>query len=65
MQAERLGDLRADGAQRVERRHRLLEHHRDPPPAQVAERVLAGVDQVDAVEGEASGAVARAPAAGP
>ena len=38
MQAQRLGDLAADGVQRVQRRHRLLEHHADAVAAQRAQR---------------------------
>ena len=34
MRLERLHDLVADPDHRIERRHRLLEDHRDPPPAQ-------------------------------
>jgi hypothetical protein len=38
VQAYRLGDLLADGEHRVERRHRLLEDHRDLGAADVAQR---------------------------
>ena len=56
MHAQRLGDLRADGLQRVERRHRLLEHHADAPAAhaRTAPRSLAR-QQVAPVEHDAPG----------
>ena len=37
MAAHRLADLLADRVDRIERRHRLLEHHRREPAAQIAE----------------------------
>ena len=40
MQDERLGDLRADPVQRVQRGHRLLKDHRDPVAAQAPHRLF-------------------------
>ena len=40
MRLEHLGDLVADPHQRVQRRHRLLEHHRDVAAAQAEPLVL-------------------------
>ena len=44
MDQDRLGDLITDILQRVKRRHRLLEHHRDIVAAQVAEFQSQAVD---------------------
>ena len=41
MAADRLGDLRADREDRVERGHRLLEDHRDQPAAHLAQAAVA------------------------
>jgi hypothetical protein len=41
MEDERLGDLAPDAAQRVQRGHRLLEHHGDSVAAEAAHRLLA------------------------
>ncbi|MCM3755429.1 hypothetical protein M3665_26265, partial [Bacillus licheniformis] len=46
VQHDRLADLRADRIQRVERRHRLLEDHRDVRAAQPAHLALALGDQI-------------------
>ena len=54
-----LGDLLADGLDRVERRHRLLEHHADVVAAQRAHLVFGGRKDVDAVEGDAAGGARR------
>ncbi len=52
MQDERLGDLGADAAQRVQRRHRLLEHHGDPVAAQAAHRLLVEPDHLARLEAD-------------
>ena len=44
--AVRLADLLFDGMQRVERGHRLLEHHGDAPAAHAPEIRFAGTDQL-------------------
>jgi hypothetical protein len=49
------GNLFADGLDRIERRHRLLEHHADVVAAQRAHLVLGCREDVDAVECDASG----------
>ena len=41
MPPHRLGDLLADGVERIERRHRLLENHRDQRAAQLRHLALA------------------------
>jgi hypothetical protein len=46
VQHQRLGDLVADGEHRVQRRHRLLEDHRDLVAADGADRLVAGMPQV-------------------
>jgi hypothetical protein len=48
--ADGLGDLRADALERVERRHRILEDHRDLAAAHVAQLALIGGGQVAPVE---------------
>jgi hypothetical protein len=50
VQAQRFADLTADGVQRVQRRHRFLEHHRDAVAAQRAPVVVGQADQLAAVE---------------
>src|ERR1019366_1937215 len=45
-----LGDLAADPLHRIERAHRVLEDHRDPRAADPAQLVVAGADQLDALE---------------
>ena len=47
---QRFGDLRADRANRVQRRHRLLENHPDAPPANTAHRRLVQREQILAVK---------------
>ncbi len=42
---DRLGHLVADALHRVERGHRVLEHHRQLPPAQVAVVAVSESDQ--------------------
>ena len=54
-----LGDLLADRLDRVERRHRLLEHHADVVAAQRAHLVFGGAENVDAVEADAAGSARR------
>ena len=49
------GHLFADGLDRIERRHRLLEHHADIVAAQRAHLVLGCREDVDAVERDAPG----------
>ena len=63
---QHLGDLAADGEHRVERAHRVLEHHRHVASAQVAHALAGQREQVHAVERDASrrpGRRARAAAA--
>ncbi len=50
MQPQRFGDLIADAMQRVERRHRLLEHHGDAVAAQRLHLGFAGAGDVAALE---------------
>ena len=50
VQLEDLADLPLDRVQRVERGHRLLEHHGDVVAAHLAHRILVGGDQVLPVE---------------
>ena len=52
VQMEDLADLLAHRIDRVQRRHRLLEDHRNPVAAQPALLLLAVVDDVLAVEGD-------------
>ena len=52
MLREGLGDLRADGVHRVERGHRLLEHHGDDAAAQALARALVEPVHVLAVHGD-------------
>ena len=61
-----LGDLLADAHHRVQRRHRLLEDHRDRAAAQLAPRVLVEArSEVDALElDRAAGDASRRAAAG-
>ena len=54
MQDERLGDLPADPHDRIERGHRLLEHHRDGVAADVAHDRLGQADELAAVEPHAA-----------
>ena len=55
MQDQRLGDLAADAVQRVERRHRLLEHHADAVAAQPLHLGLVEPGEVDALEPQGAG----------
>ena len=48
VQQDRLDELVADGQHRVQRRHRVLEDHRDLAPAERAEPPLRGGEQVPA-----------------
>ncbi len=53
--ADRLGDLRADGQRRVERRHRVLEDHRDLLAADVLERLVGHRGQLPVLEADRAG----------
>ena len=55
VQAHRLGDLPPDAHHRVERRARVLEHHRDAVAAQRGVRLVVAADEVVAVEADAPG----------
>ena len=46
VQVQRLGDLLLDGVERIERGHRLLEHHGDAVAADVAQHRLRRADQL-------------------
>ena len=48
--AQHLGDLEPDRVHRVQRRHRLLEDHRDLAAADLAQRAVVDADQLAAVE---------------
>jgi hypothetical protein len=52
---QHLVDLRADAQHRVQRRHRLLEDHRDAVAAQLAQPLGRGLQQVFAIEEDAAG----------
>src|SRR5712691_3196253 len=54
MVVRRLGHLVVDGEERVERRHRILEDGRDPPPADPAHLGLALLYQILALELDAA-----------
>ena len=54
MLAQGLAHLPPDGQQRVQRGHRLLEHHGDPAAAQSAHLAVAHSQQVGAVEADAA-----------
>jgi hypothetical protein len=58
---ERLGDLRTDREHRVQRRHRLLEDHRDAIAAQRAHVVLGQREQVAAAVDDRSARRAHEP----
>ena len=51
---QRFGDLQPDGEQRIERRHRLLEDHRNVAPADFAHLVLVEVEQIATIEYDAA-----------
>jgi hypothetical protein len=55
MQPQRFGNLPANRVQRVERRHRLLEHHADAPPAQCTQLRLVQRGQFAGIEADRSG----------
>ena len=50
MQQNRLGDLVADGVDRIERGHRLLKNHRDLAPAHPAHIALRQLHQIAALK---------------
>ena len=50
-----LDDLVADGEARIERGHRLLEDHRQPVAAQVAQGFVGDIEQIEAVEADRAG----------
>ena len=54
VQKKRLGDLLLDRVQRIERGHRLLEHHGDAIAADLAQHRLRRADQLLAVERDAA-----------
>ena len=54
VQDQRLGDLPADAHDRIERGHRLLEHHRDGVAADAAHLGFGKPDQLAAVEPDAA-----------
>ena len=55
MGADGLDDLVADGENRIERGHRVLEDHRGGSAADLRQRVLVGGEDVDAVERQGLG----------
>ena len=57
VQRQHLGDLAADGVERIEGGHRLLEDHRDPVAADLAQPACRGADYVDAVHLDAAARV--------
>ena len=59
MPLHRLGQLRADRQRRVERRHRVLEDHRDLPAAHVLELALGQMHEVAALERDRAARDAR------
>ena len=54
VQVKRLGDLLFDGVERIERGHRLLEHHRDAVAADAAQHRLRRAHQLLPVELDAA-----------
>ena len=50
MRADRLDDLVADGEDRIERRHRILEHHRGGFAAHRRQCAAVGAENIDAIE---------------
>jgi len=54
MEERGLGDLPEDREERVQRRHRVLEDHGDPPPAHTAQLALALARQILALEEHAA-----------
>ncbi len=55
MAQDRLDDLVSDGEARIERGHRLLEDHRQPVAAQVAQGLVGHFQQIEAVEADRAG----------
>ena len=55
VQQQRFGDLVADCHHRIERRHRLLEDHRDVLAAHAAHRALVERQEISTVEGDGAG----------
>jgi hypothetical protein len=55
VRADRLDHLRVDPQDRIERRHRVLEDHRDPPAAQAPQRALGKADEFLALEPDRPG----------
>src|SRR5438105_13586810 len=60
MEKRRLGDLSEDREERIQRRHRILEDHGDPPAPDPAQLALALAGQVLALEDDAAADDARA-----
>src|SRR6185437_11993783 len=60
MHLDGLRHLPADGVDRVERGHRVLEDHRDPPAADLLERTLREAEQLPAAETDGAGDARRA-----
>jgi hypothetical protein len=54
VQPQRLGDLVAHAVQRVQRRHRLLEHHADAVTTQRAHLIVGQAHQLAAVQADAA-----------
>ena len=50
MRADRLADLVADREQRVQRGHRVLQDHRDPPAAHLLHLLIGFLQQILALE---------------
>ena len=59
MQQKGLADLLFYGVQRVQRRHRLLEDHRDPVAAHAAQRALRRTDKLLIVEADGARGMTR------
>ena len=59
VQVEHLADLLFDRVQRIERRHRLLEYHRNPVAPDLAEGLLVRTDQFLALERDRTGRMRR------
>ena len=55
MAQDGLDDLVADREARIERGHRLLEDHRQAVAAQVAQRLVGHIEQIEAVEADRAG----------
>jgi hypothetical protein len=50
VEADGFFELRTDGPDRIQRRHRVLEHHRDPTAAHLAELGFRKLEEVHSVE---------------